>query len=391
MRIADVAVEPPARVALLGHRLAAATATGIGRYYREIAQGLVAVADPATHQYLVASTREPAPPDWLPPGLEHGVIGGQRQVAVLRWALTGRPLLDEDLGRPDLVHTLHSWAPTPCRAPLVTTIHDVMPLQHPAWFGRAEAWLFRRGVDHARDHAIVVVSESHHAAGVIAAETGIDITRIRVVHGGVGDEFRRRCAPEVLAALARRYGVEHGRYLIAVGAVSARKNLPVLLRALARVDPALLGDPGLLIVGPEGNEATEVHAAVEQLGLEDRVRFTGYVPRDDLPGLVGAAAALVHPSRDEGFGLTPLEAMAAGTAVVASTAGSLREVVADAGVLVDPDDIDGWAGAITRVVGDPDAQAALVAAGDKRQDRFRWARAATETLAVHDEVLGRSR
>ncbi|CAN5518866.1 glycosyltransferase family 1 protein [soil metagenome] len=386
-----MAVEPPARVALVGHRLSAATATGIGRYYREIAQGLVAVADPARHRYLVAATREPAPPDWLPPGLAHRRIGGNRKLTVLRWALTGGPPLDGDLGRPDLVHALHSWAPTPCRAPLITTIHDVMPLQHPAWFGRAERWLFRRAVDHARDHAVVIVTESHHAAGVITAETGIEPARIRVVSGGVGDEFRRRSTPDGLAALTSRYGVVPGRYVIALGAVSARKNLPMLLQALARVEPARLGDPGLLVVGPEGAEAAEVHTAVERLGLQARVRFTGYVPREDLPGLVGAAAALVHPSRDEGFGLTPLEAMAAGTAVVASTAGSLREVVADAGVLVDPDDVDGWAEAITRVVGDPEMQASLVAAGDRRQDHFRWARAATETLAVHDEVLGRGR
>jgi alpha-1,3-rhamnosyl/mannosyltransferase len=161
-----------------------------------------------------------------------------------------------------------------------------------------------------------------------------------------------------------------------------------VLRALARVDPAVLGTPALLVVGPPGKGADRIEAEVARLSLSQRVRFAGFVPDDDLPVLVGASLALVHPSRDEGFGMTPIEAMAAGVPAVASSVGSLPEVAGAAAVLVDPEDVDGWAAAITRLATDPGHRAEVVKAGDRHQARFTWRRAAADTLAVHDEVLG---
>lgn len=378
----------PHRIALLGHRLASPSATGIGRYYVEISRGLAEVADPATHRYVVASTREREHPTWIPAGLEHRTVPGSRKALALSWGLVGRPAVDRALGRPDLLHTLHPWAPTPCRAPLVTTIHDLMPMLHPEWHTRIETWSFNRGVAHARDHASMIVTESQFAADLITAETGIAADRIRVVWGGAGDEFRRRATATDADRICARHGVQRGRFLIVVGAVSNRKNLVVLLRALARTDPALLGTPALLAAGPPGRGAEAIEAEVDRLGLHERVRFAGYVPSDDLPVLVGSSLALVHPSRDEGFGITPIEAMAAGVPAIASDAGSIPEVAGAAAVLVNPDDVDGWAAAITLVASDRDRHDALVQAGDLHQEQFRWARAASETMAIHDAVLG---
>lgn len=378
----------PRRIALLGHRLASPSATGIGRYYVEISKGLAAVADPATHRYVVASTREKEQPTWIPAGLEHRSIPGSRKALALSWGALRRPHLDRALGHPDLLHTLHPWAPTPIRAPLVTTIHDLMPMLHPEWHTRIERWSFNRGVAYARDHASMIVTESQFAAEVIAAEAGIAPERIRVVWGGAGDEFRRRASPAEVDEVCARHGVQPGRFLIVVGAVSNRKNLTVLLRALARTDPARLGTPALLAGGPPGLGADDIAAEADRLGLHERVRFAGYVPAQDLPVLVGSSLALVHPSRDEGFGITPIEAMAAGVPAIASDAGSIPEVAGGAAILVDPDDVDGWAAAITLVASDRDRHAALVKAGDRHQEQFRWTRAATETMAIHDAVLG---
>lgn len=377
-------------IALLAHRLAATAPTGIGRYYVEISQGLAEVARPGQHRYSVASTRERAEPTWIPAGLTRVTVPGPRKALAVSWGAVGRPHLDRALGRPDLVHTLHPWAPTPTRAPLVTTIHDLMPMLHPEWHARMESWSFRRGVAHARDHARVVITESGHAAEVISAEGGIEPARIRVIWGGVGDEFRQVWSAAQRESVCRRHGVEPGRFLIAVGAVSDRKNLRVVVRALAKTDPALLGAPALLAAGPPGVGAEQLAAEVERLGVSDRVRFAGFVPGEDLPVLVGSALALVHPSRDEGFGITPIEAMAAGVPAIASDAGSIPEISGEAARLVDPDDVDGWAAAIAEVAGDAELRAAMVTAGSARQDRFRWARSARDTLAVHDEVLSGS-
>ncbi|MDP1821512.1 MAG: glycosyltransferase family 1 protein [Acidimicrobiales bacterium] len=374
-------------VALVGHRLAAPAATGIGRYYAEIASGLARTADPATHRYTVASTREPGSPSWVAPPLGLGSLGGPRRALAMAWALTGRPAVDRRLGHPALVHLLHPWAPVPTRAPLVATVHDLMPLLHPEWYGRVERWSYRRGIHHVRADAAAVVAVSQWSADQLVAEAGIERDRIHVVWEGAGDEFRHRPTTAEQAAVCRAHGVEPGRFLVAIGAVSTRKNLAVVLRALAQVDPALLGSPALVVAGPAGQGAAEVEAAVDRLGLTGRVRFAGYVPGGELPVLLGASMALVHPSRDEGFGITPIEAMAAGVPALASDAGAIPEVAGEAALLVGLDDVDGWAAAITAVATDEGHRADLVRRGTDHQARFTWDRAAEATRAVHDAVL----
>jgi alpha-1,3-rhamnosyl/mannosyltransferase len=286
---------------------------------------------------------------------------------------------------------MHAWAPTPTRAPLVVTIHDLMPFRHPGWYGRIESWSFRRAVHYARDRAAVVVTDSETEARQLVEHAGIDRSRLRVIPLGVDDTFRLRPAASEQARVCAAHGVERGRYLVAVGAVSERKNLSVVLRALASLDPAVLGHPALVVAGPRWDRSDRVEAEVDALGLADRVRFAGYVPHDELPVLVGSAAALVHPSRDEGFGLTPLEAMAAGVPALVAGSGSLPEVVGEGGALLDVDDPDAWAAAIHAVATDPACRQRLVVAGERHQARFTWERTATATLAVYDELLGRGR
>jgi glycosyltransferase involved in cell wall biosynthesis len=378
-----------ADIALVAHRFAAPHPTGIGRYFAEIAQGLASVADPATHRYAIASPHEAADPSWLAPPLHRTDLGRLRKARALAWSLLGAPRIDGHLGAPDLVHVLQPWAPVPTRAPLVATVHDLMPLLHPEWHGPLEAWSFRRGVRHVADRAELVIADSAHTAALVTEHLGVAAERLRVVWIGVGDEFRARPSAERRDTTCARHGVELGRYLIAVGAVSRRKNLSVVLRALAQLDPTLLGATALLVAGPAGKGAAAVEAEVDQLGLADRVRFAGFVPDTDLPVLVGASLALVHPSRDEGFGITPLEAMAAGVPAVASAVGSVPEVAGGAAVLLDPDEVDSWAGAIAALASDGAHRAALVAGGAQHQARFTWRAAADATLAVHDEVLAR--
>jgi alpha-1,3-rhamnosyl/mannosyltransferase len=375
-----------ARVALVAHRIASPSATGIGRYYVEVARALAVAARPG-RRYVVVTPRERERPTWLPPGLERAEIPGPRKALALAWALAGRPPVDRTLGAVDLVHALHPWTATPSKAPLVTTICDLMPIQHRAWYPRHESWGFARGVAHARAHARRVITISEHRAAQLVDEAGIERDRIRVVHLAAGDEFRARAGAAAAATVCARYGVEPGRFVVHVGQVARRKNLAVILRAIAAVPPDALGAPALLLAGPRGVGADEVDALVDELGIRSRVRFGGYVADDDLPTLVGASLALLHPSYDEGFGLTPIEAMAAGVPALASDRGALPEVVGGGGVLLDADDPDAWAAAIVAVATDPEHRAALVARGDAHQARYTWERVAAETAAVHDEVL----
>jgi alpha-1,3-rhamnosyl/mannosyltransferase len=129
-----------------------------------------------------------------------------------------------------------------------------------------------------------------------------------------------------------------------------------------------------------------VHALPAQLGVADHIRAVGRVDDATLIALLHGARALVHPALYEGFGLTPLEAMSAGAAVIASDAGSLPEVVGDAGLLIEPLDVDGWADAMVRVMSDDDAHAQLVAAGRQRATTFTWEAAAHATWRVYERV-----
>jgi glycosyltransferase involved in cell wall biosynthesis len=377
----------PATVALVAHRFAAGEPTGIGRYYRELAVALAEGADPAGRRHVAVSTREPLTGPWAPPSLEVVQVPGDRRWRALGWALTGRPPVDRFLGDVDLVHLLHPWTVVPTRAPLVVTVHDLMVLQHPRWYGRAEAWMHRRGLRHAVAHAARFVVNSEHTGRELINELGVERERVRVAHLGVGEEFRRRPAPAEVAAVCTRHRVEPERFVVAVGAVSERKNLGTVLRALAALDPAVR--PVLVAAGPRSVGADGIVATAERLGVAQDVRWTGFVGSDDLPALLSASAALVHPSRAEGFGMTPLEAMAAGVPALVSDVGSVREVTGDAAVLLDPDDADAWAAALQALLTDPERRAALVAAGTAHQASFTWRRCADETAAVHDEVLTR--
>jgi alpha-1,3-rhamnosyl/mannosyltransferase len=174
-----------------------------------------------------------------------------------------------------------------------------------------------------------------------------------------------------------------GGFVVAVGNVSTRKNLVTVVRAVAAADPGLV----LVLAGRPHSGSAVVEAEIERLGLGDRVRRLGFVADDELPVLLQAARGLVHPSVDEGFGFPPLEAMAAGVPVVASGAGSIPEIVGEAGVLLDPADVDGWAGALARLVVDDDWRAELVERGRRRAEGFTWSRTATETLAVYERAV----
>ena len=376
------------RLALVGHRLGSPSATGVGRYYREIIGGIAPVAAAHGYEVVAATMRERHDPGWLPPAVERLTIPGPRKLRTLAWSAIGLPRADRALGHPALVHALHAWAPVPTSAPLVVTLHDLMPLRHPEWYPRVERWSFGRAVARAADSASMVIADSATEAANLVDQGGFGPDRIRVVPLGVGAEFRAPRERSVEDEACARQGVERHRYLVALGAVTSRKNLGVVLQALARTSPDLLGKTALLVIGPPGADAETIHSQAGSLGVADRVRFAGYVPGDDLPALLGASLMLVHPSVDEGFGLTPLEAMASGTAALVAASGSLPEVVGSAALLADPHDPDPWAEAIARVATDGELRSSLLNEGRRHQAQFTWARTAEETLAVYDELLG---
>jgi glycosyltransferase involved in cell wall biosynthesis len=279
----------------------------------------------------------------------------------------------------DVAHAMHLIPPfAPC--PTVVTVHDLSFLVHPEWFPRRQARIMRRLIPLSARRATHIITGTEHAAQSLVELCHVRRDKITVIPHGVDPRFTpgdRDAARELVAA---RHGL-HRRFVLAVGLIQPRKNLARLIDAFALLSPDH-DDLGLAIVGRTGWEAEAVTARIEAAGLGDRVVLCGAVSDRELPDLFRAAELLVYPSLYEGFGLPPLEAMACGTPVVASNTTSLPEVVGEAGILVDPYQVEAIAEGLRTLVGNQTLCAALSRAGLERAATFTWRRSAEQHLEL---------
>ena len=280
--------------------------------------------------------------------------------------------------------------------PGVLTVHDLQYLTYPQFVSGAKRAFLRAMVPRSVRRARVVCVPSDYVKRTIVDAFGIDPARIVVVPNAAGAGFvdavasvdRAATDPTdaaadrlSLAELRARYALPE-RFVVYPAVTWPHKNHEVLLRALARPQARAAG-LGAVLLGGEGPSEAAVHSLVVELGLEDRVVRPGRVPDRDRDALYEHAVALAFPSRYEGFGVPVLEAMAAGCPVVASNATALPEVIADAGLLVAPDDVDGWCAALVRLAGDPAERARLATAGRLRAATFTPRRSAEALLTAY--------
>jgi glycosyltransferase involved in cell wall biosynthesis len=257
----------------------------------------------------------------------------------------------------DVVHHLGNTIPHVRTRPAVVTIHDIQAIVRPGDFGRIKGAYLRRRLRSAALGSRVVTTPSAHVRGQVIDRFGVDEGRVVVVPAPI------IAAPTVDETDGSPFpgGVE-APFLLYPAITHPHKNHVTLLRAFAAVassDPSL----SLVLTGGEGAAASQVRREIDSLDLDRRVHLLGRIPRPDLDRLLRGAVALIFPSRHEGYGLPVAEAMALGCPVIASDAAAVPEVVGDAGLLVDPDDVDGWIGAISSVLGNEDLRSRLVARG----------------------------
>jgi len=286
----------------------------------------------------------------------------------------------------DVAHVPY-WAP-PLRPsiPTVVTIHDLIPLLLREYRGGPLVRLYTALVSAAARSATLVLTDSEASRQDIVAHLRLPPDRVRVVYLAADERYK----PSPLVGESRR-GVPE-RYVLYLGGFDVRKNVATALRAYRWAGPAVGEECPLVIAGrlPERDTpfTLDPRRLIREQGVERFVRFIGFVDEADKPALYGGAVAFIFPSRYEGFGLPPLEALACGTPVVGSNASSIPEVVGDAGVLLDPDDAEGMAGALIQLATDEAFRAYLSRRALTQAARFSWERAARETLAAYQEVVG---
>lgn len=368
-------------VALYANWLAYPNPSGVNRYIAELSKAL---HRRSRSGYRLLASPEKGSPTWVPDDLPVVRIPGVRRVLHASWALAHRPRVDRFVPGADVIHVLVPSYPVPSRMPIIYTFHDVMPLHFPEWYSAKEVFLFRAAVRDAAARAEHIIAVSNTVADALTDLAGIEQSRITVVYEGIDERFRTPPSSDLVAGTCASYGVEPGRYFLYVGAVSARKNVKLLVECTAKRGS---GTP-LLIVGAEGVGAEGVTEAIDHLGVRDSVIMTGHIPDEHLVPLMSGASALLHPSRYEGFGFTPLEAMALGTPAIAARAGSLPEVLGDGAVMLNTEDVAAWADVMTRIEHDPPFARELAERGHRRALTFTWDRTAIGTEAVYSAALG---
>ena len=280
----------------------------------------------------------------------------------------------------DLVHHAGGTAPPVRTEPYVLTIHDLQPLERSATHGPVKRAYLGTVVPRAAHHARAIVVPSEFVRRSLLARFDLDPAAVHVVPHGVE---RWRAAP--LDEVRARHRLA-GPVVLYPAITYPHKNHAVLVEAFSRV---VAEHPAAVLVFTGGVASSEpaLREQVERLGLTACVRRTARIPAPELAALYELASVVAVPSRYEGFGLPAAEAMAFGRPVVAAAATALPEVVGDAGVLVAPDDVTGWAAAISRLLADPQEAERLAEAGRERVAGLSWTANAVGLLDAYRSAL----
>lgn len=303
-------------------------------------------------------------------------------VGTTRWLMRGahRKLQQET---PKLLHCPSFVAPWRVNVPYVVTVHDSAvkryPGDHPFEWRAYTNWVMPERMRAAAR----VITGSNFGRTELIESYGLDSAKVVAIPYGLDARY--------LAAKPSKTPPEHPVMLFP-GAPLRRKNLELVLKSMAEApESSALAGAELLISGATPEAFRSYAQLVRALGLEHRVRWLGTVPFVEMPTVMASASVLVYPSLYEGFGFPPLEAMAAGTPVVASNRGSLPEVLGDAAILIDPNDQRAFTDAVEAVLTKPELRKQLSEKGASRARSFTWENCADKTVELYHEVLGGAR
>ena len=361
---------------------------GIGVYVANLVRGLAGIetaGDAAGGNEYVLFVR-PEDRDFaadLPPNfqcvVERSPVYSLREIGTMAWRIWRSRL--------DLYHATHYVLPAVVPCPTVVTIHDIIHLLYPGFLPNRAASLYAQGMfRHSVARADRIVAVSNNTRDDVLGYFRVEREKVRVVYNGVEDRFRRPLAEDELRAALDAAGVERP-YLLFVGNPKPHKNLDRVIEAYARARSRAGFEAPLVCVGARPGSDFKLERRARQLGVGDRLRLLGHVDGQVLPALYQGASLFLYPTLYEGFGLPVAEAMASGVPVVTSNTSSLKEIARGCAELVNPLDVAEIAAAIERCMTDRDHAGRLADRAAERSSRFRWDKAAGNTLDIYREVL----
>lgn len=374
---------------------------GFGRFTRELLTALIKID--TGNEYIFFIDRLTCGADSIPQcvqkvvadttvsAIEAASANSRRAVKDL-WAMS-RQVLKHKV---DLFFfpAVYSYFPIFNRTKIVVTLHDMIADHHPELiFSDTKSKIFWKLKQYAavkQAHLIATVSE--YSKQQIVEYFELRESRLRVISEAARSDFRVLTADSRMCNVLESYGLDKDeKFLLYVGGISPHKNLNVLIDAFKMIAVRPDMDTKLVLVGDYVNDPffsayPSLKRQVDDLGLENRVIFTGFVPDRDLAYLYNAATLVVLPSLDEGFGLPAIEAMSCGTPVAASNCGSLPEVLGEAGRFFDPRNPQDIFELVLQILSDDSLRGRMTRDGLERSRQFLWKRAAESTISIFNEL-----
>lgn len=355
---------------------------GISRYALALIDGLAELPAAGAHRWTIFHSRKdrrdhtPAPASF-----RRGVLWTPCHHRLERWAL-GFELRSRKL---DLFHSPDFIPPAWGVGRRIITVHDLNFWYYPH-FLTPESRRYYGQIEWAAGVADGIACDSEHTRQDLLSRLNLAPEKVRTIYLAANEIYRQPVAPGEVDAILARYGLPHG-FILFVGTLEPRKNVPTLLQAYHRLRRDIGFDLPLVLVGRKGWMYGDIFVAIRELDLGSSVYHVANADNRDLRALYHAALALALPSHYEGFGLPPLEAMHCGCPVIVSDRASLREVVGDAGPRLEPEDVDGWAAALARMAQDSDYRVSCIERGRQQAAQFSWTRTARETMALYESSL----
>jgi glycosyltransferase involved in cell wall biosynthesis len=301
------------------------------------------------------------------------------------WRYFSAPLKLKSMNQLDIVHDTYEIGALSFKTSFkkIITVHDLSPFLFPDMFSSRAVLLHKLLFSKTLQSVDKILTVSECSKRDLVTHFNVPEDKIKVIFNGVDTKFKPLNKDDVNEFL-KKYNLNFP-FILFVGTLEPRKNLPNLFKAYSQLKKKNISHK-LVIAGKKGWKYQEIFETVNKLNLKNDIIFTDYIPENDLPALYNAADVFVYPSIYEGFGLPPLEAMACGTPVVTSNISSLPEVVGNAGITVNPKDIDMLATAMYEVLTNDALIKEMTKKGLERAKLFNWKSCAVETLKVYVEV-----